>query len=326
MNKSDKVIWGVIGAGSVCEKKSMPAMNKIPHSGVKTVMRRNAKACKDFAKRHNVPNWTTNSQTLFEDPEINAIYIATPPSTHASYAKKAAQAGKAVYVEKPMARNYHECLEMIEVCKDAEVPLFVAFYRRCLPHFLRVKELLNNAAFGKINRIEIRFNRSTQANDINNESNWRVHPEISGGGYFHDLASHQLDLMDFLFGPIVSIKSKTENRSGYYKPADTVFAEFGFQNGEKGFGVWNFASSESEEKDEIRLYGEKGKLHFSTFAHARLEGRSRFGEIKEKINLPEHIQQPLITTIVGELRGQGRCPSSGETAARTSKIMDEICK
>jgi predicted dehydrogenase len=326
MNKLDKVMWGVIGAGAVCEKKSMPAMNKISHSSVKTVMRRNAEACKDFAKRHHVPNWTTNSQTLFDDPDINAIYIATPPNTHASYAKKAAYAGKAVYVEKPMARNYDECLEMIKVCNEADVPLFVAYYRRALPHFLRVKELLTQSAFGKVTGVEIQFNRSLRQNDINNDNNWRVHPEISGGGHFYDLSSHQLDLIDFLFGPILNVKGKTENMSGYYKPADKVYAEFDLRDNIKGWGNWNFASTESDVKDEIRLYGEEGDLHFSTFAHARLVGRSKFGEIKEEISLPDHIQQPLITTIVKELRGEGRCPSRGETAARTSKIMDEICK
>jgi len=327
MKKQNTIVWAVIGAGRVCEKKSMPAMNRIPHSCVKTVMRRDAAACKDFAFRHNIPNWTLNSKDIFNDPEINAVYIATPPNTHALYAVKAAKAGKAVYVEKPMARDHDECLEMISACRKADVSLFVAYYRRALPLFLRVKELLDHGKLGSVKSAYINFNRSRRSDEIQNpEKVWRVQPEISGGGHFHDLASHQLDLMDFLFGPVIEAKGKAENEAGLYKPADTISAEFTFQHGVKGYGGWNFVSDESNVKDEIVIIGEEGELHFSTFAHARIEGVSlSMGRIFEEFTLPQHIQEPLIGTIVAELRGEGKCPSTGASAARTSRIMDIIC-
>lgn len=135
MNKLNEIIWGVIGAGSVCEKKSMPALDKLPHSGVKTVMRRNAETCEAFAKRHKIPNWTTDSNVIFRDPEINAVYISTPPDTHALYAIKAAHAGKAVYVEKPMARNHHECITMIDACVQANVPFSLRIIEELYPIF-----------------------------------------------------------------------------------------------------------------------------------------------------------------------------------------------
>ncbi len=327
MQKLQDIIWGVIGAGKVCEKKSMPAMNKIPHSRVKTVMRRNEEACMDFASRHHIPNWTLDSNTIFNDPEINAVYIATPPDTHALYTIKAAEAGKAVYVEKPMARDHHECLSMIFACKEAGIPLFVAYYRRALPHFLRVKELLAQGKIGQVKSVQINFNRSPRIDEIKNpEKVWRVRSEISGGGHFHDLASHQLDLMDFLFGPIIEAKGKAENKARLYEPADTVSAEFAFQSGVKGRGKWDFASPEPDVKDEILIVGEEGELHFSTFAHAHIEGvSSSMGQISEEMILPQHIQEPLIRTIVSELRGEGKCPSTGESAARTSHIMDIVC-
>jgi len=327
MQKLQDVVWGVIGAGKVCEKKSMPAMNKIPHSQVKTVMRRNEESCKDFAMRHHIPNWTLDSKEIFDDPDINAVYIATPPDTHALYTIKAAQADKAVYVEKPMARNYSECLDMISACKEADVPLFVAYYRRALPHFLRVKELLAQGKIGQVKLVQINFNRSPRIDEIKNPGKvWRVRPEISGGGHFHDLASHQLDLMDFLFGPIIKAEGQAENKARLYEPADTVSAEFAFQSGVKGRGKWDFASPEPDVKDEIIIVGEEGELHFSTFAHAHIEGVSvSMGQISEEMILPQHIQEPLIRTIVSELRGEGKCPSTGESAARTSHIMDIVC-
>lgn len=328
MNKFSEAVWGVIGAGNVCEKKSMPALDKVPHSRVKTVMRRQADACRAFAERHDIPNWTTDSNEIFHDPEINAVYIATPPNTHEMYAIKAAHAGKAVYVEKPMARDHHECQTMIDACKQANIPLFVAYYRRALPHFLRVKDLLDNNKLGEIRSWTITFNRPPRIEDLTHpDKNWRVQPEISGGGHFHDLASHQLDLMDFFFGPALDIQASAENRAGLYVPADHVTATINYRHGIKGEGHWDFACPDPDEKDEIIIRGDEGYLVFSTFEHARIEGVSKeLGQISEEFLLPEHIQMPLIRTIVSELRGEGVCPSTGVSAARTSLLMDRICK
>ncbi len=327
MKTVQNIVWGVIGGGKVCEKKSMPAMDIIPHSRVKIVMRRNTSACKAFADRHHIPNWTIDSKDILHDPEINAVYIATPPDSHATYTIQAAHAGKAVYVEKPMARNYKECKTMIKACKKADVPLFVAYYRRALPHFLRVKQLLEEGAIGKICSVHIAFYQTPRREDIvHPEQNWRIQPQISGGGHFHDLASHQLDLLDFLFGNIVSVHGITENRTGLYIPTDTLSAAFQFKSGVVGSGSWCFVSPASEEKDDIYILGEKGSLRFSTFAHAHIDITSEIqGTSQEQFELPVHIQELLIRSIVGQLRRVDMCPSTGKTAARTSRVMDIIC-
>ena len=198
MEKVDKVVWGIIGAGDVCEIKSAPAMYTIPNSEVKMVMRRNAEKAADFARRHGIGHWTNDLDEMLNDDEINAIYIATPPNTHAGLTLKAAKAGKAVYVEKPMAHTYADCLTMIEACQTANVPLFTAYYRRTLPGFLKVKELIDSGKLGEIRFVNIEMYQPCQPDIIaQTENNWRVQPEISGGGYFHDLASHQLDFLDF---------------------------------------------------------------------------------------------------------------------------------
>ena len=324
---TNEIVWGVIGAGSVCELKSMPAMNIIPGSRVKTVMRRNEKACEDFARRHHIPFWTNQADSLFKDPEINAIYIATPPDTHAYYTIKAAEAGKMVYVEKPMARNYSECLDMISACKKANVPLFVAYYRRALPHFLRIKELIENKYVGTLQSVDIIFNRSLRDPEKNDASKiWRLDPKISGGGHFHDLASHQLDLLDFFFGPALSVSGTAENRSGYYKVADSVQAKIVFKDQVTATGMWNFACSQEDVTDEIHIHGSEGKISFSTFAHSKIIGYStQQGNINEVYQLPKHIQEYLIRTIVSQFQGISTCPSTGESASRTSKVMDIIC-
>ncbi|MFW6290044.1 MAG: Gfo/Idh/MocA family protein, partial [Mariniphaga sp.] len=193
-----EIKWGIIGCGDVTEKKSGPAFNKVLGSELVAVMRRDAVKAEDYARRHSVPRWYDDAEKLIADPEVNAIYVATPPDTHAEYAIKAMKAGKPVYVEKPMARNYVECLEMISAAEKHNVSLFVAYYRRALPGFLKVKELIEQGAIGKVQLVSLRLHKNLKPT-TGDDLPWRVIPEIAGGGHFVDLAAHQLDFLDFLF-------------------------------------------------------------------------------------------------------------------------------
>ena len=327
MKKVNKVIWGIIGAGDVCEKKSAPAMSKISFSEVKSVMRRNADKVADYAKRHDIAHWTTNVDELLNDKEINAIYIATPPSTHAELTRKAAKAGKAVYVEKPMANTYAECLSMIEACKEAKVPLFVAYYRRTLPGFLKVKELIEQGAIGDIRFVNIEMYQPLQPDIITQlENNWRVDPNIAGGGYFHDLASHQLDYLDFLFGPITQALGISTNQAHAYPADDLVTASFRFENKVLGSGTWCFTTHPCSEKDQTTIIGSKGELSFNSFGDPMIIHLTSEGKGKEEFHFShtQPIQQPLIQLVVDELRGVGTSPSTGISGARTTKVMEQI--
>ena len=327
MEKIEKVVWGIIGAGDVCERKSTPAMYKTPFSEVKTVMRRNAEKAADFAKRHGINNWTTDVNDLLNDPEINAIYIATPPGSHAELTLKAAKAGKAVYVEKPMANSAEECEAMIQACREANVPLFVAYYRRTLPGFLKVKELIENGTLGDIRAVNIEMYKPLSESDLrNNTTNWRVDPEIAGGGYFHDLASHQLDFLDFLFGKITQAKGISTNQAHIYKSDDIVSAIFSFENGVVGSGLWCFTADKSSEKDSIRIIGSQGELSFNCFGdpmmiqvRSSVNGNQEFSYLHE-----QPIQQHLVQAIVNELRGVVASPSTGISGARATGVMDRI--
>lgn len=328
MKKLEKVIWGVIGGGDVCEKKSVPAMYSVLGSCVKTIMRRDAAKAADFAQRHGIPCWTTNLDDVLNDPEINAIYIATPPDSHPSLAIKAAQAGKAVYVEKPMANTYEECVAMIEACKSAGVPLFVAYYRRVLPGFVKVKELVDAGAIGEIRLVNIEMYQALQPEIIaKSATNWRVQPEISGGGYFHDLASHQLDYLDFLFGEITEVSGMSANQAHQYPADDIVSAAFRFENGVFGSGIWCFSTDIVSEKDTITIVGSRGELSFNTFGNPMVIRLKTTGDIitKFEFNHDQPIQKPLIQKIVDELCGIGLSPTSGTSAARTARVMDKIC-
>ncbi len=317
--------WGIIGCGNVCEKKSGPAFYKIKHSSLEAVMRRDEEKVKDYAQRHSVSHYYTSVQQLINDPEVNAIYVATPPDTHKEYAIAAMRAGKPVYVEKPMALNYDECLQMIKVSQETGQKLFVAFYRRALPYFLKVKELLNNEAIGKVLTVTIQFYKApTEADKVPEKQAWRLKKEIAGGGYFYDLAPHTLDILDFLLGEIDDARGFVANLGHLYEVEDTVSTVFRFKSGVQGMGHWCFVASPNEECDLIEIMGTKGKMTFNTFAFEPIVLKIDEGTKWYETEHPEHIQQPLIQTIVDELRGYGECPSTGVSGARTAWVMDKI--
>lgn len=327
MKNPAEVRWGIIGCGDVCEVKSAPAMNKIPDSKLVAVMRRDAAKAADYAKRHQVPKWYTNAADLINDPEVNAIYIATPPDSHAEYTAMAAAAGKPVYVEKPMARSYEECQAMIASCEAHQVPLFVAYYRRTLPQFLKVKALIDDQAIGDVRLVSLELFQSIDPGIVRGlENNWRVDPAIAGGGYFYDLASHQLDYLDYLLGPIEKAHGFKTNQAGLYQAEDLVTANFVFQNGVFGTGAWCFTAGKPAVKEESKIIGSKGQITFHFFTDAKVTLETAAGKEVFDFTLPAHIQQPLIEQIVAELLGKGTAPSNGVSAARTNWVIDQICR
>ena len=316
--------WGIIGCGNVTEVKSGPAFNKVKDSQLIAVMRRDAAKAEDYARRHKVPKFYTDASQLINDPEINAVYVATPPDSHARYAIMSIEAGKPVYIEKPMAVNYEECLKINRAAKKHKVPVFVAYYRRALPGFLKVQELINNGAVGKVRFVQIRLFKTPTDDEKNGKLSWRVDPHVSGGGHFFDLASHQLDYLDFLFGPIQKVKSFALNHASFYSAEDYVSAEFLFPDNIAGTGLWCFSVSPECERDSIEIFGENGVLKFSTFSFEPIVLTSKSGRQEFVNEHPENVQYYLIKQVVEELTGKGSSSSTGISGARTSKIMDEI--
>ena len=226
------VQWGFIGCGEATEKKSGPAFSQVEGSSVVAVMSRNAEKAKSYAQRHGIGKWYTDAQELVDDPQVNAVYIATPPSSHATFAIMAMRAGKPAYIEKPMAASYEDCARINRISEQTGVPCFVAYYRRYLPYFQKVKDLIRDGAVGNVINVQIHFAQPPRDLDYNSRNlPWRVLPVISGGGYFYDLAPHQLDLLQDMFGVILRAQGYTSNRGGLYEAEDTLSASFQFDSG-----------------------------------------------------------------------------------------------
>jgi predicted dehydrogenase len=322
----EQVRWGIIGCGAVTEVKSGPALSKIVGSQLVAVMRRDKGKARDYALRHGAPKWHDDADALINDADVNAVYVATPPASHAEYTIKTAKAGKPVYVEKPMALNFQQCREMIDTCEAAGVPLFVAYYRRRLPDFLKVKELVESGIIGEPRFVSVELYHAPK-NDLDKDNlPWRVIPEIAGGGYFMDLGSHQLDFLDYVLGPIASVTGRAANQARLYPAEDMVSANFVFESGVLASGLWCFTVAKHCHTDRTQIVGSNGRITFSSFDAAPVRLETAEGVEEFTIPRPEHVQQPLLQTVVDELLGRGECPSTGITAARTSRVMDEILR
>jgi predicted dehydrogenase len=316
--------WGMIGCGSVTEVKSGPAFNKIEGSRLVAVMRRNRTLAEDYAARHNVPKVYSDADQLINDNEIDAVYIATPPGSHMEYALSVIKAGKPVYIEKPMALNFDECQKINEAAEKKGVPVFVAYYRRALPGFLLVKDLISKGNIGKVMMIRIELFKYASDNEKAGRLPWRVDPALSGGGHFFDLASHQLDYLDSVFGPVREVKSIVLNHGGLYKVEDFVSASFLFDDNIVCTGTWSFNVPKKSSRDIIEITGTEGSIRFSTFDFepiVMINGNGRQEFINER---PEHVQFYLIRKIISDLSGKEKAPSTGISAARTSRVMDQV--
>lgn len=317
--------WGFIGCGEATEKKSGPAFSQVKGSSVVAVMSRDAEKAKSYAQRHGINKWYTDAQELVDDPRVNAVYIATPPSSHATFAIMAMRAGKPVYIEKPMAASYADCARINRISEQTGVPCFVAYYRRYLPYFQKVKELINNGTIGNIINVQVRFAQPPRDLDYNRQDlPWRVLPVISGGGYFYDMAPHQLDLLQDMFGVILFAQGYTSNRGGLYEVEDTLSASFQFENGLPGSGSWCFVAHESAKEDRIEVIGDRGMLSFSVFTFEPITLDTERGRETFDIPNPQYVQQPLIQSVVDHLLKRGTCTCDNLSATPTNWVMDKI--
>lgn len=313
------VQWGIIGCGDVTEVKSGPALQQIAGSSLVAVMRRNADKARDYALRHKVPRWYSNADELLADEAVNAVYIATPPSSHKEYTIKAARAGKPVLVEKPMALTVDECNEMIDACESAGVPLLVAYYRRKLPRFEKMRELIQGGSIGVPRAIVVRHFKKAEGRP---DQGWKVDSKVNGGGFFVDMQSHALDWMDYVFGPVEAATGVYSNQAAQYNAEDTVSVSLKFAGGIIASGA--YAYSASHEEESVTVYGSDGHVSMGFFRASPV--RLTRGDHIEEFDIPDppHVHQPLIETVVAHILGTGTCPSTGHSALRTTRVIEQI--
>ena len=321
-----QINWGFIGCGEVTEKKSGPAFNEVEGSQVVAVMSRSENKARSYAERHHVRKWYKDASELIEDPDVNAVYIATPPSSHATFAIMAMRAGKPCYIEKPLAASYNDCIRINRISEQTGVPCFVAYYRRYLPYFQKVKEIIESGTIGNVVNIQVRFSVPPRDLDFQSgkEMPWRLQPDIAGGGYFYDLAPHQIDLLQNLFGVITRAHGYPANRAHLYQAEDTLSACFFFESGIPGSGSWCFVGHESAKEDCIVVIGEKGSLSFSVFTYQPIEVITSEGKNLITVPNPPYVQLPLIKSVIQHLQGIGKCDCTSVSATAVNWVLDRV--
>jgi len=305
-SENKHISWGIIGCGDVAEVKSGPAFQKADHSKLLAVMRRDTAKAEDFAKRHGVPFWYDNASEIVSNENIDAVYVATPPSSHLEYALLALKAGKHVYLEKPMVLTLQESDVLIRAVNASAGKLVVAHYRRFLPMYTHVKKLIDQKEIGDIKFVDIRFLKKEAPIS---EVNWRLTNSISGGGLFHDLAPHQLDLMYYFFGDYNQAYGFSQNQKGKHDVPDIVNGIIDFENGMQFRGIWNFNAPDHLVEDDCTIYGSLGAISFSFYGN-EVKVTTEYGDRIEHFQQPVNIQLPLIQEAVNYFQDKGSNPCS----------------
>lgn len=321
-NRVKPIRWGIIGCGDVTEKKSGPAYQQTEGFELIAVMRRNHEKAEDYARRHGVAKYYDEADALIRDPEVDAVYIATPPDSHMHYALKVAEAGKPCCIEKPMARNYQECLQVFNAFEQRGIPLFIAYYRRTLPRFLKIKSWLDDKTIGSVRHINWTLHQAPTGLDLSKEYNWRTDIRIAPGGYFDDLASHGIDLFCYLLDEIAVASGVKSNLQELYSAPDAIAGTWLHKSGVSGAGSWNFGAGDL---DRAEIFGSEGKISFSVFHDNPivLETKNEMTELY--IDHPDPIQLPHVEGMKRALFDNNyKHPSSGNSAMHTSWVMDRI--
>jgi uncharacterized protein (TIGR03382 family) len=312
----------MIGCGAVTEKKSAPAYSAVAGAELVAVASRRPAAARAYARRHGIGRVFDDPAELIESPEVDAVYIATPPAAHFDLAMRVAAAGKPCCVEKPLAMSHAQAAAMTGAFESAGQPLFVAYYRRSLPRFERVRSWIGAGAIGPVRHVHWTLARTPTPADLAGEQGWRTDRNEAPGGYFEDLACHGLDLFDFLLGPIARASGVDRVQGGLYEVPDSVAACWSHENGATGTGLWNFAAF--RRADEVRIIGAEGEIGFAVFEEAPLVLETSAGIETVEIANPDPIQLHHVEKMIGHLSGQAVHPSLGESAARTDWVMDRI--
>ena len=323
--------WGMIGCGNVTEAKSGPGFQQAKGAELVMVASRRGADASNWTRRHGVGRWTGNAEELINDPEVDAVYIATNPDSHRHYTELVAAAGKPVFCEKPMACSYEDALAMKQVCAKAGVPLYVAYYRRALPRFLKVKQWIDEGRIGKPLFVHLQLILRAADHPVApitpeiaalGDIPWRFRPEVGGGGNFADMGTHMLDLMDFYLAPFAEVEGRAYNRGGLYEAEDTVSASFVLENGVQGTGQW--CSVAGTNLDRTEIFGTEGSIRFATFNDSPLELETEGGIEYEDLPIPTHSHLPIIQAVTDALRGRGPAPSDAENGLRAMHVQQKI--
>ncbi len=316
-----KVNWALIGCGDIARRKVVPAIQNGQDSSLISACRADSDKAESFAREFNIPKWSAHWEDSVKDADINNVYVATPVHLHAEQTIAAAEAGKNVLCEKPMALNSADCIKMIDACKANSVKLGIAYYRHFYPAVNRIKELISSGEIGEVVTVQAEnfenFNLPPGAPRY-----WFLRKELSGGGPMMDMGCHRIEVFTNIFGPIASTEAYHNNAAFLREVEDITTAHFTFESG--AAAVLISAHAIREPRDTLRIFGSKGSINVPNLNAGTLDIYNGESSRVEKYPNPDNTHQPLIDDFLQALE-QDRDPAvDGETGKSINMILDEI--
>lgn len=328
-SKQLPIRWGMIGCGMVTEKKSAPAYQQVAGFELAGVYSRRSEQARDYAQRHQVAKVYETAAQLLDDPDIDAVYIATPPDSHQQFALEVVKRNKPCCIEKPLAPDYPTAKVIVDAFKQANVPLFVAYYRRSLPRFRQIKTWLEHHAIGQVRHISWELTKPPNEFDLSGAGIWRTDKAIAYGGYFDDVGCHGLDLFNYLLGNIEMAKGFAVNQQGYYDAMDAITGTWLHPNQVTGCGVWNFAAE--ARRDNVKIFGSEGSIEFSVFQElpvklARMDTTGAAAIEELFIENPDPIQLHHVQNLCDFFSQDIPHPCPGEAGLHANWVMDQLLR
>lgn len=316
--KDSTIRWGVIGAGNVFEYKSGPALYKTPNSGLVAVMRTDAARAEETARRHGAAHWYTDAEALVNDPDVNAVYVASPHYLHPEHVALAAHAKKAVLCEKPAGVSASQAKQCVDVCREQGVSLTVAYYRRYWDVTQAILKYLREGAIGEV------VTARAQVTDFfsgDNERKWLLSRAKSGGDALANVGAHWIDLFRYLLGEVKDVMAYCSSRFSGFETDDTTLTSMQMENGALVSLVVTRRTPVST--NELELFGTEGRLYASPLSEGRLMLHRR-GREPEVMNLPRRgvMHSELLAALVPCLLGGEPSPLPGEEAVAVWRVME----
>jgi predicted dehydrogenase len=321
-NPDGTVRWGLIGCGDIADKRVAPALVKSPGSSLHAVARAHASLAADFARRHGARRWHADWRELLQDPDVDAVYVATPVSLHVEQAVAAADAGKHILCEKPMALDASECERMISAARQNGVRLGVAYYRHHYPVVSRLRDLVTSGELGQpVHAVAEAFERFDPPAD--HPRAWLLKKALAGGGPMADFGCHRIEVLLDLLGPIERALGFTANvRFKNREVEDTCTAHLAFRSGAQA--VVTVTHAASERRDRLSIFGTEGSAHVDELNAGLLRIVSPHGVDEESHPPHANLHQPLVEEFLAAIRENREPAVTGQIGLEVARIVEAI--
>ena len=314
-----RVGWGLVGCGDIARKRVAPALRDLENCELVAVSRADAARAESFAGEFGAKRWHADWRELIEDPEVEAIYVATPVHLHAEQAVAAAEAGKHVLCEKPMALTVAECERMNAAAEANGVLLGVAYYRRFYPAVGRVREILESGEIGAPVVAQMNaFERFDPAPD--HPRRWLLDKRRSGGGPMFDFGCHRIEVLYNLFGDVAAVKGLASNVLYEREVEDTACAVLQFKNGTQG--VISVTHAAREPQDTLEVFGSEGSIRIEVLNEGRLRVSTKEGERSESHPPHANLHQPLVEDFACAVVGNRSPLVDGRVGQAVSEVLE----